>query len=60
MKFLWSKHVCAEDGKMKLVCCKICSQIEGKKKKLVPKVNSLMKCFSLHKCTKARRGVTIG
>jgi hypothetical protein len=39
---------------------KIYSQIEGRKKNLVPKLDSLMKHSSLHKCTKAKRGVVVG
>ncbi len=57
---LWSKHVCVEDGKMKMVCCKVCSQIEGREKNLVPKFDSSMKHYGLCKCTKAECGVVIG
>jgi hypothetical protein len=60
VKFSWSKHVRVEDGKMKMVCCKIYSQIEVRKKNLEPKLDSLLKHFSLHKCTKAKCGVVIG
>jgi hypothetical protein len=33
-KFSWSKPICAKDGKMKMVCCKVYSQIEGRRKKI--------------------------
>jgi hypothetical protein len=58
--FSWSKPICAEDGKMKMVCCKVYSQIERRRKKLVPKLDSLVKHSSLHKCTKAKCGVVVG
>jgi len=42
-----------------MVCCKIYSQIEGRKKKLMPKLYYLVKHSSLHKCTKTKRGVIV-
>jgi hypothetical protein len=45
MKFLWSEHVCVEDGKMKMICCKVYSQIEGKEKNLVPKLDFFNEMF---------------
>jgi hypothetical protein len=43
-----------------MVKAKIYSQIEKEKKNLVPKLDSLMKHSSLHKCTKTKRGVVVG
>jgi len=42
-----------------MVCCKIYSQIEGRIKKLVPKLDSLVQYSSLHKCTKVKHGVVV-
>jgi hypothetical protein len=52
--------VCAIDGKMKMVQCKICFQIKGREKLLVPKLNSLIKHSSLRKCLVARLGIVVG
>ncbi len=60
MRFSWVKHVCIEDGKMKMVHCNICSQIEGREFFSMPRLDYSMKHFGLCKCTKARCGVVIG
>jgi hypothetical protein len=58
-RFVWFELVCVADGKMKMVRCKICSQIEGRKKLLVPKLNSLIKHLSLRKCLVTRLGIVV-
>jgi len=45
---------------MKMVRCKICPDIEGKEKLLVPKLDSLIKHSRVRKCNKARLGVILG
>jgi hypothetical protein len=40
----------APNGKMEMVQCRICFEIEGSKKLLVLKLNSLIKHFGLKKC----------
>jgi len=60
VKFSWVEPVCIEDGKMKLVHCNVCSQIEGREIFFMPRLDFSMKHFGLSKCTKAKRGVVIG
>ena len=43
MRLPWAESVFSEDGKIKQVCCKICSNVEGRDKLLVPKLDSLYK-----------------
>jgi hypothetical protein len=38
-RFVWFELVCVADGKMKMVRCKICFQIEGREKLMVPKLD---------------------
>ncbi len=38
------------DGKLTMACCKVCSEIEGQKKLLAPKFDSLQKHAGRHKC----------
>ncbi len=59
-RFSWSKVVCGKDGKMMMFKCKICTNIEGREKLLVPKLNSVTKHFGLKKCIKARPRIIIG
>ncbi len=59
-RFSWSKVVCGKDGKMTMVKCKICNNIEGRSKCLVPKLNSFIKYSSSRKCIKARPRIIIG
>jgi len=42
-----------------MVRCKICTDIEGKEKFLVPKLNSLIKHFGMRKCIEARPRIVI-
>jgi hypothetical protein len=39
----WVESVLGRDGRVVQVCCKICTDIEGLKKLLVPKIDSLWK-----------------
>jgi hypothetical protein len=59
-RFSWSKVICGKDGKMMMVKCKICTNIKGREKLLVPKLNSLIKHSSLRKCIKVRPRIIIG
>jgi hypothetical protein len=45
---------------MNMVICKICTNIEGKEKLLVLKLDSLVKHFGLRKCIKARPEIVVG
>jgi hypothetical protein len=53
-RFPWFEPICEPNRKMKMVRCKICFNIEGREKLLVPKLDSLIKHFGLKKCSKAR------
>ncbi len=59
-RFSWFKVVCEKDGKLMMVKCKICTNIEGREKLIVPKLNSLIKHYGLKKCIKARPRIIIG
>jgi hypothetical protein len=43
VKLQWAKAVMGADGRIIQVRCKICSDIEGREKLLVPKIDSLYK-----------------
>jgi len=42
-KLPWAKIVMGCDGKLSMVCCKICSEIDGREMLMVPKFDSLQK-----------------
>jgi hypothetical protein len=48
------------DGKLTMVCCKVCNEIEGQEKLLVPKFDSLQKHVNRHKCKVARPKCVVG
>jgi len=60
VRFCWAELVCAKDGNMQMVRCKVCSTIEGREKFLVPKLDSLVKHFGLKKYTFAKLGFAVG
>jgi hypothetical protein len=60
IRFVWSELVCIADGKMRMVQCKIYSQIEGREKLLVLKLDSLIKHSSFRKCLVTRPRIIIG
>jgi hypothetical protein len=39
----WAEPVIGVDGRITQVCCRICTDVEGREKLLVPKIDSLMK-----------------
>ncbi len=57
-RFSWFEAGCQKDGKMNMVRCNICIDIEGKEKLLVPKLDSI-KHFGLRKCIKARPRIVV-
>jgi hypothetical protein len=51
MKVPWAKFVVGSNGKATQIWCKVCTQIEGKQKLLVPKLHCLWKhvgCLGSH------------
>ncbi len=59
-RFPWFEPICGPNRKMKMIKCKICFNIEGKEKLIVPKLNSLIKHFGLKKCSKAKPWIILG
>jgi hypothetical protein len=47
-KLPWAKVILGANGKMNSVMCRVCSQIEGRKKLLVPKFDNLQKYVGRH------------
>jgi hypothetical protein len=43
VRFIWYELVCEGNGKIKMVRCKVCSNIEGRDKLLVLKLDYLIK-----------------
>jgi hypothetical protein len=60
VKFPWFEPICGPNMKMKMVKCKICSDIEGREKFIVPKLDSFIKHFGMKKCSKAKLKVFLG
>jgi hypothetical protein len=52
--------MCEANNKMGMVQCKIYSQIEGREKMLVLKLDSLIKQSTFRKCLLARPRITVG
>jgi hypothetical protein len=42
-KLPWAKVVMGCDGKLNMVCCKFCNEIDGREKFMGPKFDSLQK-----------------
>ncbi len=57
VRFTCSKHVCAKNGRMKIVRCKIYSIIERRDKLLVPKLDYLVKHLDSKQCIVAKNGI---
>lgn len=49
-KLSWVEAMVWCDRKLIMVCCKMCSEIEGREKNLVPKFDSVQKHASRQKC----------
>ena len=49
-----------EDGKIRQVCCKICSDVEGRDKLLAPKLDSLYKHCGRRKAKTSFGKVVVG
>jgi len=43
VKLSWTKNVMGCDGKLNMICYKVCNEIDGREKLLVPKFNNLLK-----------------
>ncbi len=43
MKLPWAKNVVGCDGKLNMIYYKVCNEIDGREKLLVPKFNNLLK-----------------
>jgi len=55
VKLPWAKSMFGSNGKVAQIWCKVCTQIEGKQKLLVPKLYCLWKhvsCFGSHASVK--------
>jgi len=59
-KLPWVKIVVGCDGKLSMVCCKICSEIDGREKLMVPKFDNLEKHVGWQKCKAAHLGCAMG
>jgi hypothetical protein len=49
-KLSWAKPIIGCVGKLMMVQCKVCNEIKGQEKLLVPKLNNLQKCAGRQKC----------
>ena len=56
----WAESVVSADGTVRQVRCKICSEVEGREKLLVPKVNSIWKHCGRRKATNSFGKVKAG
>jgi len=59
-KLPWAKVVMGCDGKLNMVCCKFCNEIDGREKFMGPKFDSLQKYVGWQKCKVARLGCAMG
>lgn len=59
-KLSWTEVVVGCDGKLMMVQCKVCSEIEGREKLLVPKFDSLQKRVEKQKCKIVCLGCVVG
>jgi hypothetical protein len=59
-KLPWAEGMLGANGKVNMVKCCVCSQIEGRKKRLVPKFDSLQKHVEKHNYKVANPNCNVG
>lgn len=60
MNLPWAKNVMGCDGKLSMICYKVCNEIDGREKMLVLKFNNLLKHVGRRKCKVAHLGCVVG